>query len=139
MRSVHGISVAGGTFPAEIWNKFMQVAKGDDCGDFDQPTSSIQWSPFFGKYATGRYTSSGSYSYGGQGDTSYSQAGSQGDSSGGGYRGYDPRLYEGTPQSPANPPSEGKRDKPSGQGQTPGDGGSGGAGGGDGGDGGSGF
>ena len=28
MRSVHGISVAGGTFPAEIWNKFMQVAKG---------------------------------------------------------------------------------------------------------------
>ena len=23
MRSVHGISVAGGTFPAEIWHKFM--------------------------------------------------------------------------------------------------------------------
>ena len=30
MRSVHGISVAGGTFPAEIWNKFMEVAKGDE-------------------------------------------------------------------------------------------------------------
>ena len=30
MRSVHGISVAGGTFPAEIWNKFMQVAKGTE-------------------------------------------------------------------------------------------------------------
>ena len=28
MRSVHGISVAGGTFPAEIWKKFMDVAKG---------------------------------------------------------------------------------------------------------------
>ena len=28
MRSVHGISVAGGTFPAEIWHKFMQVAQG---------------------------------------------------------------------------------------------------------------
>ena len=28
MRSVHGISVAGGTFPAQIWKKFMDVAKG---------------------------------------------------------------------------------------------------------------
>jgi penicillin-binding protein 1A len=41
MRSVHGISVAGGTFPAEIWNKFMTVAKGDYCGDFPRPKSTI--------------------------------------------------------------------------------------------------
>ena len=53
MRSVHGISVAGGTFPAMIWNKFMQVAKGDNCDDFPQPKSSISWSPFFGKYSKG--------------------------------------------------------------------------------------
>jgi penicillin-binding protein 1A len=61
MRSVHGISVAGGTFPAEIWAKFMKVAKGNFCGDFPPPKSTIQWSPFFSKYSgVGR---SGSYNY----------------------------------------------------------------------------
>src|SRR4030095_1901275 len=79
MRSVHGISVAGGTFPAEIWHKFMQVAKGESCNDFKPPSSTIQWSSFFGKYSTqgsygrSRYESSGTYSYGrgtGTGDTS---------------------------------------------------------------------
>src|ERR671927_197149 len=38
MRSVHGISVAGGTFPAEIWAKFMKVAKGRRCNDFPTPS-----------------------------------------------------------------------------------------------------
>jgi penicillin-binding protein 1A len=62
MRSVHGISVAGGTFPAEIWGKFMKVAKGSFCGDFPPPKSSIQWTPFFSKYnGLGR---SSSYDYG---------------------------------------------------------------------------
>jgi penicillin-binding protein 1A len=94
MRSVHGISVAGGTFPAMIWNKFMQVAKGDYCEDFPRPKSSISWSPFFGRYSKGgaAYTDStgGQYDYG--------------DSTGGGYQGYDPRLY-GEPNG--GPPSDG--------------------------------
>lgn len=51
MRSVHGIQVAGGTFPAEIWNKFMQVAKRGKCGDFQQPSDTVDFVPFFGKYA----------------------------------------------------------------------------------------
>jgi penicillin-binding protein 1A len=51
MRSVHGIQVAGGTFPAEIWNKFMQVAKADECSDFPRPASGVSFQPFFGKYA----------------------------------------------------------------------------------------
>jgi penicillin-binding protein 1A len=83
MRSVHGISVAGGTFPAEIWHKFMSVAKGGFCGDFPQPRSRISWSPFFSKFS-GR---SGSYSY--------DQGGYGGNSYGGGYNGYDPRIYGG--------------------------------------------
>jgi penicillin-binding protein 1A len=93
MRNVHGISVAGGTFPAEIWNKFMQVAKGNNCNDFAKPTGSVQWTPFFGKFSTqGGYAQSGTYSYGtGQGNTS-----------GGGYHGYDPRLYQGNP-TPGRP------------------------------------
>ncbi len=82
MRSVHGISVAGGTFPAEIWNKFMSVAKGNFCGDFPQPKSSISWSPFFSKFSGSR----GSYTY---------DRGGYGNSYGGGYNGYDPRIYGG--------------------------------------------
>jgi len=84
MRSVHGISVAGGTFPAQIWKKFMDVAKGSNCGDFPQPKSRISWSPFFGRY------SKGGSGYG-SGDGSGS---GYGDTTGGGYQGYDPRLYD---------------------------------------------
>jgi penicillin-binding protein 1A len=131
MRSVHGISVAGGTFPAEIWHKFMQVAKGDDCQDFPRPTTPMQWSSFFGKYSTaGSYASKGTYSY----------DGGQGDSYGGGYRGYDPRLYEQpAPAPPDQKPSEGKPDKTkkpkTGDGGGPKGGGTGGSGGDDGGSG----
>jgi penicillin-binding protein 1A len=97
MRSVHGISVAGGTFPAQIWHKFMSVAKGSFCGDFPQPKTTITWSPFFSKFS-GR---PGSYSYnqGGYGN-SYG-----GNSYGGGYNGYDPRIYDGGGQAPQTPDS----------------------------------
>ena len=92
MRSVHGISVAGGTFPAEIWKKFMDVAKGDNCADFPQPKTQISWSPFFGRYSKGGT----GYGYSG-GD------GSSGDTTGGGYQGYDPRLYdEPSGEAPSN-------------------------------------
>jgi penicillin-binding protein 1A len=95
MRSVHGISVAGGTFPAQIWHKFMAIAKGAHCEDFKPPTTPIRWTPFFGKYSGQQGYSSGSYSYGGQGN-----------SSGGGYGGYDPRAYSPQPAPPiqTNPP-----------------------------------
>ena len=95
MRSVHGISVAGGTFPAMIWNKFMQVAKGSRCDDFPRPKSTISWSPFFGRY------SKGGSAYGNGGDDGYGY----GDSTGGGYQGYDPRLYD--QPDPAPPPNDG--------------------------------
>jgi penicillin-binding protein 1A len=102
MRSVHGISVAGGTFPAEIWNKFMQVAKAGRCEDFPKPATAIRWSPFFGKYSTqGSYSRRGTYSYGNGG----------GDTKGGGYSGYDPRLYNGNPTQDNPNPSGGGRDK----------------------------
>jgi penicillin-binding protein 1A len=97
MRSVHGISVAGGTFPAQIWNKFMQVAKGSFCGDFPKPKSAISWSPFFGKYQRGNSYSSGPTPSNGYGD-----------STGGGYNGYDPRIYGGgAPGTGGTPPSTG--------------------------------
>jgi penicillin-binding protein 1A len=52
MRSVHGISVAGGTFPAQIWGQYMKQAKGGFCGSFPSPSEPFKSSPFFGKYAT---------------------------------------------------------------------------------------
>jgi penicillin-binding protein 1A len=105
MRSVHGISVAGGTFPAEIWHKFMQVAKGAKCGDFKQPSTPMKWSSFFGKFSTqGAYRGGYTYGYGGapaKKETS-GKSKDRGDTTGGGYRGYDPRLYE-RPKSPKGP------------------------------------
>ena len=40
MLSVHGIAVAGGSFPAEIWRRFMeQVTRYSPAQDFPQPTT----------------------------------------------------------------------------------------------------
>jgi len=92
MRAVHGISVAGGTFPAQIWGSYMNQAKGSDCNEFKKPSSSPQWSPFHGKNSrTGKAGS-------GDGDTGSNGGGSS--AGGGGYRGYDPRLYANPPQAP---------------------------------------
>ena len=110
MRSVHGISVAGGTFPAQIWHKFMVVAHGDACGDFTPARTRVAWTPFFGKYQSGgRYSGYGT----GRG---YSGSGAGG-SYGGGYGGYDPRIYE-TPPQPAKPaPAPGAKGKGNGKGR----------------------
>ena len=43
------ISVAGGTYPATIWGKYMKVAK-KGCGDFSKPKQAFQTKPFKGKY-----------------------------------------------------------------------------------------
>jgi penicillin-binding protein 1A len=52
MRSVHGIAVAGGTFPAQIWARYMKTAKGRYCGGFPAPKKPFKAVPFFGTYAT---------------------------------------------------------------------------------------
>jgi penicillin-binding protein 1A len=49
MTSVHGITVFGGTFPAEIWNSFYSGI-GIPCKYFQVPAEAITWSPFFGSY-----------------------------------------------------------------------------------------
>ena len=65
MTSVHGISVAGGTFPAMIWNDYMQVAlhraevnKGEFCPPFPEPQSPVEWIPFHGSYSSDSSSSS---------------------------------------------------------------------------------
>jgi penicillin-binding protein 1A len=48
MTSVHGIAVAGGTFPASIWGDFMRVVVERDGGSesFPLPDDPMTWSPF---------------------------------------------------------------------------------------------
>jgi penicillin-binding protein 1A len=45
------ISVAGGTYPAQIWGRYMRAVK-RGCDDFPAPKHPFKASPFFGKYAT---------------------------------------------------------------------------------------
>ncbi|MCL5734932.1 MAG: PBP1A family penicillin-binding protein [Actinobacteria bacterium] len=48
MDDVHGIHVTGGSFPAEMWNKFMYEADRDyPEDDFPVPTVKVNWDPFF--------------------------------------------------------------------------------------------
>src|SRR4051795_4167454 len=69
MTSVHGISVAGGTFPARIWHDYMQTARGSYCGDFPKPKDPFHSAPFFGKYASTGGSGDNSFDYGTGSDT----------------------------------------------------------------------
>jgi penicillin-binding protein 1A len=47
MENVHGIAVAGGSFPAEIWRRFMeQAVRYSPAQDFSQPITPPQWREF---------------------------------------------------------------------------------------------
>jgi penicillin-binding protein 1A len=47
MESVHGIAVAGGSFPAEIWRRFMERAvRYSPPQEFPEPTTPPQWHYF---------------------------------------------------------------------------------------------
>ncbi|MEO8289429.1 MAG: transglycosylase domain-containing protein [Gaiellaceae bacterium] len=51
MTAVHGIRVAGGTFPATIWRLFMVGAfSGNPPGDWPFPKDPVMWQPFHGQY-----------------------------------------------------------------------------------------
>jgi len=49
MTSVHGITVYGGTFPAEIWHQVYSGAE-VPCEEFEKPKHPISWAPFFGSF-----------------------------------------------------------------------------------------
>jgi penicillin-binding protein 1A len=103
MRSVHGITVAGGTFPAGIWHDYMSVAH-KDCTSFPKPTQPAQFSPFFGNHSATGGSKGGRYNY------APSPSGPANSAGGRNYHGYDPRLYASPPQGPPNvspPPGTG--------------------------------
>jgi penicillin-binding protein 1A len=51
MYSVHGMTVFGGTFPAEIWNA-LYTGGGVPCEEFVEPEQEISWAPYYGRFAT---------------------------------------------------------------------------------------
>jgi penicillin-binding protein 1A len=64
MESVHGISVAGGTFPAEIWNRYMSKALAPSPPrEFPSPQTSPNWRSFSGQYANESYDYDYDYDY----------------------------------------------------------------------------
>jgi penicillin-binding protein 1A len=114
MRAVHGISVAGGTFPAQIWAAYMKRAKGSFCGGFRPPREPFKASPFFGTYATtGAPGAAGAADS--SGATARETAGTKrrdDDRRSSTKKGSDPGAYESPPQhapkttTPSAPPPE---------------------------------
>jgi penicillin-binding protein 1A len=109
MSSVHGISVFGGTFPAEIWHALY--AGGEvPCKEFSEPRTSISWSPYFGRYSAAAPRGDEDDAYR-AGDAEARRARELGEEATGGYDPgqYDPDAYapgagqEPTPV-PASPP-----------------------------------
>ncbi len=49
MTSVHGTTVFGGTFPAEIWHSLYANAE-VPCEEFSEPKSPVSWAPFYGQF-----------------------------------------------------------------------------------------
>jgi penicillin-binding protein 1A len=49
MTNVHGIKVAGATFPALIWHDYMKVARGGFCGKFPKPSERPELKPYCGR------------------------------------------------------------------------------------------
>jgi penicillin-binding protein 1A len=101
MSSVHGITVFGGTFPAEIWHSLYSNG-GVPCEEFEQPDKQISWAPYYGHFTQASPRDSHGGAAGGNGGTP-----PPGSAAVGGYdpSEYDPDAYApGAGQEPAPVP-----------------------------------
>jgi penicillin-binding protein 1A len=98
MESVQGITVYGGTFPAQIWHDFF-INAAVPCESFPPPTSTLSLSAYHGSYTA--YSPVTSYpDLGAYTDDDTSQG------AGGGTDGYDPDLYApGIQEQPETQPA----------------------------------
>jgi penicillin-binding protein 1A len=105
MSSVHGTTVFGGTFPADIWHSLYSGAE-VPCEEFEEPEQQISWSPFYGRYA--RSSPSDDATLGAGGNNSGSDSPPPGSAAVGGY---DPDAYApGAGQEPYPAPSPAPQD-----------------------------
>jgi len=110
MTSVHGSTVFGGTFPAQIWHSLYAGAE-IPCEEFSRPATPVSWAPFFGQFTAAGPDSGGSFSGGYKaGESEAERLGKEATG------GYDPDAYapgagqEPTPvppPPPASPPASG--------------------------------
>ncbi len=103
MTSVHGITVFGGTFPAEIWHS-IYADGGVPCEEFEQPEQGISWAPYYGHFTR----ASPSDGVGGGATDGSDEPPPPGSAAVGGYdpNDYDPDAYApGAGQEPAPLPS----------------------------------
>jgi penicillin-binding protein 1A len=100
MTSVHGITVFGGTFPAEIWHSLYSNA-GVPCEEFTQPKQKIGWAPYYGQFTQANPAAAGGGSGGGRGAGEPAPPGTAA------VGGYDPNAYApgaGQGRAPLPPP-----------------------------------
>jgi penicillin-binding protein 1A len=100
MTSVHGTTVFGGTFPAEIWHSLYSGAE-IPCEEFNKPKTPISWAPFYGQFTAAAPSSGGSFSgKGGEAESEEERLGREATG------GYDPNAYApGVGQEPTYVPS----------------------------------
>ena len=107
MSSVHGRTVFGGTFPAEIWHS-LYTGAGVPCEEFKEPSQQVSWAPFYGRYARSSPSDGGSLSGGGGSDGEGDEAPPPGSAAVGGY---DPDAYApGAGQEPYPVPAPAPQD-----------------------------
>jgi penicillin-binding protein 1A len=96
MSSVHGITVFGGTFPAEIWHSLYSNA-GVPCEEFEAPEKLISWAPYYGHFTQASPRNSAGGAGGGSSEPAPPGTAAVG--------GYDPNAYApGAGQEPAPVP-----------------------------------
>jgi penicillin-binding protein 1A len=102
MVSVHGTTVFGGTFPAQIWNS-LYVNGEVPCEEFEEPDTPISWAPYYGKYTQSGGSYDDSYYEGGEEpEEEETEAERKGKEATGGY---DPGAYApGAGQEPTPAP-----------------------------------
>lgn len=100
MTDVHGITVFGGTFPAEIWRQVYSGA-GVPCEEFGKPKHPISWAPFFGAFTAAAPARGGRAAGGGKEDEAARRLGEEATG------GYNPDAYApgaGQKPTPLPPP-----------------------------------
>ena len=103
MTSVHGTTVYGGTFPAEIWHSLYSNAE-VPCEEFSRPKTPISWAPFYGQFTASAPASDGGGSSFSAEEGEESEAERLGKEATGGY---DPNAYApgaGQEPTPVPPP-----------------------------------
>jgi penicillin-binding protein 1A len=99
MTSVHGATVYGGTFPAEIWHSLYANAE-VPCEKVSEPARKVSWAPFYGRFTAASPRAGGSTGAKTSGEES--EAERLGREATGGY---DPNAYApGVGQEPTHVP-----------------------------------